>query len=140
MNPKIILGFDFGMKNIGVAIGQTITRISSPLMTINSKCNKINWSKIDSLLTKWQPNLIIVGLPLNMDGTEQSFTKITRKFVNCLKDKYKIQVYLQDERLTTVQARIDLFEQGGYSCLKKKLINSKSAAIILQDWINKYIN
>ena len=65
-----ILAFDFGTKKIGVAVGQTSTFTSSPLQVISSKDNKVNWNEIIILLDEWKPELIIVGKPLNMDGTD----------------------------------------------------------------------
>ena len=70
-----ILAFDFGTKKIGVAVGQTKTRTSSPLEIIFNKNNKINWNSIQSIVEEWRPELILVGKPLNMDGTDSDMMK-----------------------------------------------------------------
>ena len=75
-----IVSFDFGIKKIGVAVGQTKTRTSSPLDIIFNKNNKINWSSIQSIVEEWRPELILVGKPLNMDGTDSDMMKLVEKF------------------------------------------------------------
>ncbi|PPI86465.1 Holliday junction resolvase RuvX [Candidatus Pantoea edessiphila] len=140
MSIQIILGFDFGIKNIGIAIGQLITGTTSPICSLKSKEGIPDWTKIGKIIKEWQPSAIVVGLPLNMDGTEQHITNCAKKFADYLNDKYSINVYMQDERLSTIEARSELFRCGGYSALIKKSIDSNSAAIILQDWIIGYLS
>ena len=72
---SILLGFDFGMKRIGVAVGQTVTQSARPLKTIKAKEGVPDWDEIEQLIKIWQPDAFIVGIPLNMDGTEQLLTK-----------------------------------------------------------------
>ena len=81
---------------------------------------------------------MVVGLPLNMDGTEQPLTARARKFANRLHGRFGVRVELQDERLSTVEARAGLFERGGYRALNKGSVDSQSAAIILQDWFETH--
>ena len=83
-----IVAFDFGTKKIGVAVGQTATYTSSPLQIIINKDNKVNWSEISILLNEWNPELIIVGKPLNMDGTDSEIMKQVEKFYEKLKHTY----------------------------------------------------
>ena len=80
-----ILAFDFGTKKIGIAVGQTITKTSSPLAIIFNYRNKINWPEIEEILNEWKPELILVGKPLNMDGTESDIMKTVESFVKKLK-------------------------------------------------------
>ena len=80
-----ILAFDFGTKKIGVAVGQTLTKTSSPLTIIFNKKNKINWQEIEEVINEWNPDLLIVGKPLNMDGTESDIMKNVSNFVKNLK-------------------------------------------------------
>lgn len=139
MANKVIIAFDFGTLSIGIAVGQDITATAFPLMALKIKDAKFNWLKIEKILQEYQPELVIVGLPLNMDGTEQSISNKARKFANCLYKRFDIPVILHDERLTTKEARAQLFNQGGYRALNKSKIDSISAAIILESWFEQHI-
>ncbi|RDI46546.1 Holliday junction resolvase RuvX [Aquicella lusitana] len=132
--PKILIGFDFGMKRIGVAIGQTITQTARPLDTIQSKEGEPNWDAITHLIKKWLPDALVVGIPLNMDGTDQAITHHARAFANKLHDRFKLPVYEMDERLTTKDARERLFIQGGYKALQGGQVDRVAAQLILQNW------
>jgi len=132
--PRILLGFDFGMKRIGVAIGQTVTQTARPLMTLPSKQGVPNWNTVDSLIKKWLPDVIVVGIPLNMDGTEQPISHHARDFAASLREKFKIVVHEMDERLTTKDARERLFNQGGFKALQDGQVDQVAAQLILQNW------
>ena len=93
-----------------------------------------DWNKIEALLKEWQPDRVVVGLPLNMDGTEQPLTARARKFANRIHGRFGVQVDLHDERLSTVEARAELFERGGFRALSKGSVDSLSAVIILESW------
>lgn len=138
MSVKTLLGFDFGTKSIGVAIGQQLTGTARPLTAIKAQDGIPDWSQIEKLLKEWQPDLVVVGLPLNMDGTEQPLTARARKFANRLHGRFGVAVELQDERLSTVEARADLFEHGGYKALSKGNVDSGSAVIILESWFDHH--
>ena len=130
-----IISFDFGMRSIGVAIGQKITGTASPLSALKAQDGIPNWDAIQHMINEWSPEYLLVGLPLNMDGTEQDITQNVKRFVGRLKHKYKIPVYLHDERLSTVDAKAKLFELGGYKKLNKQKIDSVSACLIFESWI-----
>ena len=100
-----IVAFDFGTKKIGVAVGQTATYTSSPLQVILNKDDKVNWNEISTLLNEWKPELIIVGKPLNMDGTDSEIMKQVERFYQKLKKIYDTNFEYIDERLTTFEAR-----------------------------------
>lgn len=134
MSVRTLLAFDFGTKSIGVAVGQEVTRTARALTSFKAKDGIPNWDEIEKLLKEWQPDLVIVGLPLNMDGTTQLVTNQARKFANRLHGRFGVQVELQDERLSTVEARSSLFSQGGYRALDKGKVDSASAVIILESW------
>ncbi|PKH22702.1 Holliday junction resolvase RuvX [Enterobacterales bacterium CwR94] len=139
MNAETLLGFDFGTKSIGVAVGQSLTGSARPLTALKAQDGTPDWNKIEALLKEWSPQRVVVGLPLNMDGTEQPLTQRARKFANRLHGRFGIQVELQDERLSTVEARADLFSRGGYRALDKGSVDSVSAALILESWFeNQY--
>lgn len=130
-----LLGFDYGTKSIGVAVGQQITGSARPLLALKANEGVPNWDQIEALLKEWQPDLLVVGLPLNMDGTEQDISRRARKFANRLHGRFGIKVELQDERLTTTDARARLFEAGGYKALGKGAVDAVSAQLILESWM-----
>lgn len=134
MQPQTILGFDYGTKSIGIAIGQGITASASPLTSIKAIDGIPNWDEIGKLITEWQPDLVVVGLPLNMDGTEQEMTQRARKFANRINGRFGIKVATQDERLTTADAKARLFELGGFKALSKGQIDAVSAVLIVESY------
>jgi putative Holliday junction resolvase len=131
-----VMGFDFGMKHIGVAVGQTITRTAQALTSISAQQGIPDWKEIEKLIVIWQPDALVVGLPLNMDGTEQPITQHAHQFAQKLKKHFHLTVYEEDERLSTVEAREKIFSQGGYRALTKKAIDSMAAKLILESWLN----
>lgn len=137
MANRTLIAFDFGTKSIGVAIGQEVTGTARPLTAFKAQDGVPDWSKVEKMLNEWQPDLIVVGLPLNMDGTEQPLTARARKFANRLHGRFGKPVELQDERLSTVEARADLFERGGFRALDKGQVDATSAVIILESWFSR---
>ncbi len=136
---RTILGFDFGSKSIGAAIGQEITGTASPLNAFKAVDGIPNWDLIKQVYDEWLPQLVVVGLPLNMDGSDQHVTFAARKFANRLHAKSKVPVETYDERLTTVDAKAQLFELGGFKKLDKQKIDSASACLIVESWMeNQY--
>lgn len=138
MGSQTFLSFDFGTKSIGVAIGQQLTGTARPLSALKAQDGIPDWSRVDALLKEWQPERVVVGLPLNMDGSEQPLTLRARKFANRLHGRFGVQVDLQDERLSTVEARAELFERGGFRALSKGNVDSLSAVIILESWFESH--
>lgn len=135
---KVLLSFDFGKKRIGVAIGQTVTQTARPLTTLNAKDGVPEWRDITALMKKWQPDALVVGIPLNMDGTEQPISQAAREFANTLKDQYNLPVFEMDERLTTKDAREQLFTEGGYKALQDGQVDQVAAQLILQNWFAEH--
>jgi putative Holliday junction resolvase len=133
-NTKTVLSFDYGTKSIGVAVGNDLTGSATLLPALKAQDGIPNWDQITTLITDWQPQLLLVGLPLNMDGSEQDFTVRTRKFANRLHGRYGLPVALHDERLSTADARSRLFAEGGYRNLSKDKVDSLSAQIIFEGW------
>jgi putative holliday junction resolvase len=131
---KILLGFDFGTKRIGIAVGQTVTQTARPLDTISAKDGEPNWQSIEKLIKKWLPDALVVGIPLNMDGTEQRITSAARNFAKQLYERYSLPVYEMDERLTTKDARERLFNEGGFKALQDGQVDRIAAQLILQNW------
>lgn len=133
-----VLGFDFGTKRIGVAVGQTLTRSATPLTTLAAKQGVPDWHAVKQLIDTWQPRALVVGIPLNMDGTEQKLTQLARTFANALKRETKLPVFGTDERLTTVAARADIFETQGYRGLQQSQVDAHAAALILTEWLQQH--
>lgn len=134
IGERTLLGFDFGTKYIGVAIGQEITSTATPLGSIKAKNGIPNQEQLAKFINDWQPDAIVVGLPLNMDGTPQEVTFAAKKFGNRTATTYKLPVIFQDERLTTADAKEQLFSQGGYRNLKKDNIDAESARLIIESY------
>ena len=139
MGNITIIAFDFGTKSIGAAIGQEVTGTARPLASFKANEGSPDWSKIEKMLKEWQPDLVVVGLPLNMDGTEQPVTAQARKFANRIHGRFGVQVALHDERLSTVEARAHLFAGGGYRALDKGSVDAASAVIILESWFEQQV-
>ncbi|WP_373767675.1 Holliday junction resolvase RuvX [Glaesserella sp.] len=135
---QTVIAFDFGTNSIGCAVGQSITKTAQRLPAFKAQDGIPNWEQIGKLLTEWQPDLLIVGLPLNMDGTEQPLTQRAKKFANRLNGRFNLPVVLQDERLTTVEARSEIFSRGGFKALKKDKVDSISACLILESWFDSH--
>ncbi|ADP11435.1 putative Holliday junction resolvase [Erwinia sp. Ejp617] len=138
MSHQTLMAFDFGTKSIGVAIGQQLTGTARPMNALKAQDGIPDWNRIEALLKEWQPDRVVVGLPLNMDGSEQPLTARARKFANRLHGRFGVQVDLHDERLSTVEARAELFERGGFRALSKGNVDSLSAVIILESWFENH--
>ncbi|MGL5699979.1 MAG: Holliday junction resolvase RuvX [Kluyvera sp.] len=132
-----LLAFDFGTRSIGVAIGQRITGTARPLAALKAQDGTPDWNAVGRLLKEWQPDTVIVGLPLNMDGTEQPLTARARNFANKIHGRFGVAITLHDERLSTVEARAGLFEHGGFRALDKGSVDSASAVVILESYFDQ---
>ena len=135
---QTVLAFDFGLRSTGVAVGNTITGVATPLTTVARKKGEMVWSQIDVLVAQWGPHACVVGLSLNMDGSVQSFHPQLKGFFHQLERRYNIPVFWSDERLSTVRAKEHLFEKGGKKALTKAHIDAESACIILEQWLWTY--
>eukprot|EP01012_Entosiphon_sulcatum_P040834 TRINITY_DN54569_c0_g1_i1.p1 TRINITY_DN54569_c0_g1~~TRINITY_DN54569_c0_g1_i1.p1 ORF type:complete len:143 (-),score=7.67 TRINITY_DN54569_c0_g1_i1:55-483(-) len=135
MRERFFLGFDFGYKRIGVAIGQHITRNARPLTTLSAKQGVPNWAEVQKMLNEWHPEALIVGLPTCIDESELYTTEAAREFARQLQAQFFLPVHLVDERLSTVEARALLFAEGGYRKIKQSQIDSFAACIILKQWL-----
>ncbi len=101
----MILAFDYGTQKIGVASGNSLLGTATPLKALPCKNTQPNWDDIAALLKEWEPEGLVVGLPLNMDGSESESTARAKKFANRLKGRFGMKVWLVDERLSTREAR-----------------------------------
>lgn len=135
MPSEVYLGFDFGYKRIGVAVGQRLTCSANPLSTLDAKQGVPDWVAVAKLIKQWNPDALIVGLPTCIDGSELYTTSAARRFAKQLRKQCGLPVHLVDERLSTVEARGQLFDQGGYRKLKQSEVDSIAACVILEQWL-----
>lgn len=132
---KTLLAFDYGTRNIGVASGQTLTGSATEQPPLRAKDGVPDWSHIEKLLRDWQPDLVLVGLPLNMDDTESELSVRARKFANRLHGRFGVKVVLVDERLTSFSAKGEVMERGGSRDYKHNPVDSIAARLILESWL-----
>ena len=137
-----ILGIDYGQARVGIAITDPLNITAQGLETIQRKeSDKIILKKIDELLEKYEIGTIVVGMPLNMNGTMSERARITKEFVHKLKCKYnKINIETIDERLTTVEAHKTMNFLDINKNKKKNIVDTISAVYILETYLNKYKN
>ena len=131
--PEVFLGFDYGSKRIGVAVGQSVTQSARPLETVRTRNDKPDWGAITRLVRTWRPTCLIVGMPLNMDGTEQETTRRARRFSRQLGGRYALPVYLVDERLSSAEAELRLKSQGR----PDDDVDPVAAQLILETWFSE---
>lgn len=128
-----LLGFDFGPKKIGLATGQTITATATPLTTLRAVNHQPDWQGIARQIDEWQPDALVVGLPLEMDGGECPITPRVRRFARQLQGRFGLPVYLADERLTSREARER--SQGRFKRLEE--LDAVAAKLILETWMDE---
>jgi putative Holliday junction resolvase len=131
------LGFDFGNKKIGVAVGQTTTLVANPLVTIRSIQQQPNWQIISQLVQEWQPIGLVVGISKQSDGSDNPITPRMLKFCRQLEGRYRLPVYQMDEAFSTFEAKQMLFDDLHVSAGKLWDVQDQLAAqLILQSWLN----
>ena len=134
-----VLGFDFGTTRIGVACGQSITGTASPLAPIKARDGIPDWPALDALLKEWSPDSLLVGLPLNMDGTISEMARKARKFANRIQNRYQLPCFLFDERLTTAEAKRIHLDAGGSTNFKAESVDGIAAQLMVEDWFSSDI-
>jgi len=131
------LGFDFGHKKIGIAVGQQTTQLANPLKTLRSVQQQPDWQQISQLIDEWNPIGLVVGISRQQDGTDNPVTPRMLKFCRQLEGRYQRPVYQVDETLTTFEAKQILFDQHQLSASKLWAVQDQLAAqLILQSWLN----
>jgi putative Holliday junction resolvase len=126
----IVFGFDFGIKRIGIAMGNTLTGQAQPLAVVDAIDNATRFARIGALIAEWKPARLVVGEPLHPDGAEHEMTLRCRRFANQLHGRYDLPVELVDERYSSavIPAR------------RGEIIDAKAAAIILQQYFDDHAN
>lgn len=137
MTARVFLGFDYGGKFIGVAVGSTTSGQAQPAATVRVSANKTpDWEQISRLVREWRPHELVVGLPLNMDGSEQAMTRAARAFGDRLRERYNLPVHMVDERLTTRAAKDVLYAAGIAGTRHKEHLDEVAAQTILQSFLD----
>lgn len=135
---KTLLAFDYGTKNIGVAAGQTITSSANSLPGLKAKDGVPDWNQIEKLINEWKPDLVLVGLPLNMDDSESELSARARKFGNRLHGRFGVKVEMMDERLSSFEAKGEVMSRGGSRDYKNNPVDSIAARLILESWFESW--
>lgn len=136
-SAKTIMCFDYGTSAIGVAVGQLVTRTASPIKGLTAKDGIPNWQQVAALLEEWQPDLLVIGLPLNMDGSISELSQRARKFANRLHGRYGLPITMADERLSSFEAKGEIIKQTGSRQFKANNVDSLAAKIILESWFQQ---
>lgn len=135
---RTVLAFDFGLRRIGVAVGQSLLQTVQPLTAVRSKKGTPDWSTIEKLQQEWHADCFVIGLPLNKDGSDNATTTATRKFADEMKKRFRVNVFFADERYSSISAENHLKQQRQCGerkqTVKKEDIDKVAAAVILQDW------
>jgi putative Holliday junction resolvase len=134
--PISALGFDYGTQRIGVAFGQSLTGTAQPICVLRARDGIPDWAEIESLIAEWRPNLFVVGLPYNLDGSESDLMVRAVKFANRLNGRFNKPSYGMDERLSSVEAAEQVLEEN-WGSKKRAAIDDIAAQIILQNWFSE---
>lgn len=130
------LAFDFGEKRIGVAVGESSLGIAHPLQTITEEANDARFAAIAALIAEWRPGCLVVGLPRYLDGSEHELSRLCRKFAQRLHGRFKLPVFLVDERLSSAEASQSLRQVGIHGRRQKPVLDQVAAQTILQSFFD----
>ena len=135
--PETILAFDFGMRRIGVAVGQQVTNSANPLETVTNSDGGPDWQRIEQIVREWRPQRLIVGMPMHADGSPSETGQLAAAFADAL-EKFDLPVELVDERYSSVEAQEALKalrEQGLRGRIDTASIDSAAAMLIAERWL-----
>ena len=131
-----VICFDFGEQRIGVAIGEHLLASANPLTTIDNESNTVRFTMIAQLIQEWEPKLLVVGLPLSLDGKETDVSQLCKKFARRLNGRFNIPVLLIDERFSSVEASSMLNQSGIKGRAQKVILDQVAAQTILQSYFD----
>ncbi|RJS94911.1 Holliday junction resolvase RuvX [Salinisphaera sp. Q1T1-3] len=141
---ELALGFDYGKRRVGIAIGNAIAGTAKPLVTHAHIDGQPDWPRLDTLVAEWRPDIFVVGLPLNVDGATQKMTNRARNFADELWGRYRKRAHLVDERYSTIEARERLAAARASGSRGKRLAKGDSdamaAQVILESWLQGTIH
>ena len=147
---SVVLGFDFGTKYIGVAVGQTITSNASAIKTLmHTTTGEIPWTDLEAMIHTWRPSQLLVGIPLNLDGTEQPMTILARHFAQELQSRTGLPTIEIDERLSTWAAKQRVMDKSKAKTRRnlrsahlsqktRERINVESAVVLVEQWLHDH--
>jgi putative holliday junction resolvase len=139
--PQVVLAFDFGLRRIGVACGDTVSRSASALNAVPSGPNGPRWEMIGSMMRDWQPDMAVVGLPYNVDGSDSDMTAAARNFAAELARRFSLEVVLVDERYSSLEAESRLKSARESGLRRKRVaksdIDAAAACVILERWFTE---
>jgi putative Holliday junction resolvase len=134
-----VLAFDFGEKRIGIATGETMLKVAHPLTIISGEENEVKFTHIAKLIQEWRPALLVVGLPMHMDGEAHLLTQLSKKFAQRLEGRFNLPVVMIDERLSSAEASQNLNEAGIKGIKQKTMLDAVAAQSILQSYFDQLI-
>jgi putative Holliday junction resolvase len=141
VRPKIVLAFDFGLRRIGVACGDTVSRSASALQAVPADSGNPRWEAVAALLRDWQPDLAVVGLPYNVDGSDSKQTLAARGFAAELTRRYALEVALVDERYSSLEAEARLKSARESGLRRRRVakadVDAAAACVILERWFSE---
>ena len=140
--PQIVLAFDFGLRRIGVACGDTLSRSASAVEAVPAGANGPRWEAIASLMRDWQPDMAVVGLPYNVDGSDSDMTHAARGFAAELARRYSLEVALVDERYSSLEAEARLKSARESGLRRRRVaksdVDAAAASVILERWFTEF--
>jgi putative Holliday junction resolvase len=131
-----IIAFDFGLRQIGVAVGNSLLGTTQPVAVMRARDGVPDWSEMAKLIEEWQPALLVVGDPLNMDGSPSELGERARKFGRRLHGRFGLPVEFVDERLSSHEAKTAARERGHRGDFRAQPVDSHAAELILQSWLD----
>src|SRR5690625_4788431 len=131
-----LLAFDYGLKNIGVAVGHTLTGTATALPLLKARDGVPQWEREEEILQEGQPELVLVGRPRNRDDSERELSARARKFANRLRGRFGVAVEMVDERLTSCEAKGEVMARGGSRHYGKHPVDSVAARLIIETYLN----
>jgi putative Holliday junction resolvase len=136
---QTVLAFDFGLKRIGIASGDTLTRTAAPRAAVNAKAGQPDWDLIERQVRALQPGRLVVGAPYNVDGSPSALAPAARRFAAELENRFGLPVSMVDERWSSLEAAEKLRTQRAAGDRRRRVtrehIDSAAAAVILERWL-----
>lgn len=134
-SQRTVMAFDFGLRQIGVAMGNSLLGTTQPLPILRAKDGLPEWRVLEDLVDTWRPDLLVVGDPIHMDGSDSELSEQASKFARRLHGRLGLEVAMVDERLSSFEAKYNSREQGHRGDFKRQPVDSLAAELILRTWL-----